>query len=207
MEGNDDGAPRLPRTTWPTIPGSWSLRCCLREAWLPWPCCWGGCWVSRRWRASPGTSKPPCSVSRQRCRSSFCSGSADGRGGGRWSESGDSLTARFDPSWQAGPGTELALICVAAGVGEEMLCRGVIGTLSHWLGPGAGLIVAGAVFGLLHPITPAYAILAGLIGVYLGGIWMVQGNLLSVMVAHALYDFLALWIVLGDTPIDTAPDR
>ena len=105
------------------------------------------------------------------------------------------------------PWHDLALICLAAGVGEEMLCRGVIqGALGRWLGPGAGLIVASTLFGLLHPITPTYAIVAALIGLYLGWIWMVQGNLLCVIVAHAVYDFLALILLLHDEPTDTEPD-
>ena len=33
-------------------------------------------------------------------------------------------------------------------------------------------------------------------GAYLGGVWLLNGNLLTVMVAHALYDFLALLILL-----------
>ena len=45
---------------------------------------------------------------------------------------------------------------------------------------------------LLHSITPTYAILAGLIGLYLGWIWLACGNLLTPMVTHGVYDFLAL---------------
>jgi membrane protease YdiL (CAAX protease family) len=105
------------------------------------------------------------------------------------------------------PWHDLALICLAAGVGEEMLFRGTLqGAFSRWLGPGAGLAAASLLFGLLHPITPAYAVLAALIGAYLGALWMADGNLLSVMDAHALYDFLALLILLRDPPAPAAPD-
>jgi len=92
---------------------------------------------------------------------------------------------------------ELAIIATLAGIGEEMLFRGVIqaaaateigGQRGVWL----GLLVASVLFGLLHPITPAYAILAGLIGLYLGGLWLASGNLLTPVVAHGAYDFLAL---------------
>jgi membrane protease YdiL (CAAX protease family) len=104
------------------------------------------------------------------------------------------------------PWPDLALVCLAAGVGEEMLFRGALqGAFSRWLGPGAGLAATSLLFGLLHPITPAYAVLAALIGAYLGGVWMANGNLLSVMVAHALYDFLALQILLHDPPADDVP--
>src|SRR4051812_17096358 len=87
---------------------------------------------------------------------------------------------------------ELALLALAAGVGEEALFRGVIqGALGRAIGPGAGLAVASLLFGLLHPITPAYVLLAAGLGAYLGWIWTASGNLLVVIVAHALYDWLA----------------
>jgi membrane protease YdiL (CAAX protease family) len=37
-----------------------------------------------------------------------------------------------------------------------------------------------------------YLVLAGLIGLYLGGIWLATGNLLVPIIAHAMYDFVAL---------------
>jgi uncharacterized protein len=92
---------------------------------------------------------------------------------------------------------ELAIIAALAGVGEEMLFRGVIqaavtqevgGQGGVWL----GLLAAAMLFGLLHPITPRYAILAGLIGLYLGGLWLACGNLLAPIAAHGVYDFVAL---------------
>jgi uncharacterized protein len=92
---------------------------------------------------------------------------------------------------------ELAVIAALAGIGEEMLFRGVIqsaaaaeigGERGVWI----ALLIASALFGLLHPITPAYAILAGLIGLYLGALWLASGNLLVPIVAHGVYDFLAL---------------
>jgi membrane protease YdiL (CAAX protease family) len=96
---------------------------------------------------------------------------------------------------------DLALIALAAGVGEEMLFRGVFqGTLARWLGPGWGWGAASLLFGLLHPITPGYILLATLLGAYLGALWIYSGNLLSVMVAHAVYDFLALLYLLRKEP-------
>jgi membrane protease YdiL (CAAX protease family) len=92
---------------------------------------------------------------------------------------------------------ELALISVAAGFGEEMLFRGVTQpALAVWFGgdygPWAALVATSILFGFLHLITPAYAILASLIGLYLGWLWMVTGNLLVPIAAHAAYDFLML---------------
>lgn len=88
---------------------------------------------------------------------------------------------------------ELGLISLAAGFGEEVLFRGLLQSVftdlwGVWLGIGA----ASFVFGLMHLITPTYFVLAALLGVYLGGAWWLEGNLLGVIVAHALYDFVAL---------------
>jgi uncharacterized protein len=96
---------------------------------------------------------------------------------------------------------DLALMALAAGVGEEMLFRGFFqGVLGRWLGPWSGWGVASLLFGLLHPITPGYIAVATLMGAYLGAVWMINGNLLTVMVAHALYDFIALVVLLREEP-------
>jgi uncharacterized protein len=92
---------------------------------------------------------------------------------------------------------ELALLSIAAGFGEELLFRGLIqGALTGRLGRGSALAIASLLFGLLHPITSVYIVIAALMGAYLGAVWMATGNLLVVIIAHALYDFLALMIVL-----------
>jgi membrane protease YdiL (CAAX protease family) len=97
--------------------------------------------------------------------------------------------------------SDLALVSLAAGVGEEMLFRGVFqGALSHWLGDAPGWVAASLLFGLLHPISPSYIALAAVMGAYLGGVWRYNGNLLTVMVAHAVYDFVALWLLLRKEP-------
>ncbi len=92
---------------------------------------------------------------------------------------------------------ELALIATAAGVGEEALFRGVIqpvvGTMAGiWI----GVVVASVFFGLAHLITPTYAVLAGLIGMYLGALAVFSGGIWAPVVTHAGYDFLALalWV-------------
>lgn len=94
---------------------------------------------------------------------------------------------------------DLALVSLAAGIGEEMLFRGLLqGFIGRWLGVWTGVVVASVLFGLLHLITPTYALLAATIGVYLGSIQLVNGNLLTVIVTHGLYDLLALiYLVRG----------
>jgi hypothetical protein len=88
---------------------------------------------------------------------------------------------------------DLAIISLLAGLGEEMLFRAVLQPfLAERLNLAAGILIANVLFGLLHLITPTYAVLAGLMGAYLGWVLVQTDNLLVVIVAHALYDFLAL---------------
>ena len=88
---------------------------------------------------------------------------------------------------------ELAMISLLAGIGEEMLFRGVIqDAISAWINPLVGVTLASLLFGLMHPITPFYIVLAGLMGAFLGWIFSATGNLLPVIICHGLYDFLAL---------------
>lgn len=88
---------------------------------------------------------------------------------------------------------DLALISILAGFGEEALFRGVIqSTLEDLFNPWVALTMASTLFGLAHFITPIYAILAGLIGLYLGWMSMTYHNLLLAILVHALYDFVAL---------------
>jgi len=92
---------------------------------------------------------------------------------------------------------ELALISAAAGIGEEMLFRGLVQhALAQWLAPPWGvwiaLVAASFVFGCFHPLSTTYAVLAALIGLYLGLLLIFSGNLLAPALAHGLYDFVAL---------------
>jgi membrane protease YdiL (CAAX protease family) len=96
---------------------------------------------------------------------------------------------------------QLAILAALAGLGEEMLFRGVLqaaaaaeigGAQGAWL----GLLIAAVLFGLLHFITPTYAFLAGLIGLYLGAIWLACGNLLTPILIHGFYDFAVLGYLL-----------
>ena len=88
---------------------------------------------------------------------------------------------------------QLVLLAALAGFAEEILFRGVIQAgLARVMPESGALVVASAAFGLAHFITPTYAILAGLAGLYLGGLFLFQGSLVAPIVAHAVYDVVAL---------------
>lgn len=96
----------------------------------------------------------------------------------------------------------LALVAAMAGVGEELLFRGVLqpalqAHVSAWL----AVASVGALFGLVHWLTPTYAVLAGIVGAYLGGLFLVSGNLLVPIVAHSLYDLVALVLLTRVKPV------
>jgi hypothetical protein len=105
---------------------------------------------------------------------------------------------------------ELAGISLLAGLGEELLFRGLLQAgLARWTGdflphsPAAArvgdwiaLVGVAILFGLLHAVNAAYTVLATFMGLYLGWLWMATGNLAVPMVAHAVYDFLALAYLL-----------
>jgi membrane protease YdiL (CAAX protease family) len=93
--------------------------------------------------------------------------------------------------------SHLALLSILAGVGEELMFRGLLqGGLAPYLGDAGALVAASAAFGLCHALTRTYAVLATLIGLWLGGLWLLADNLLAPMITHALYDFLALIYLL-----------
>lgn len=92
---------------------------------------------------------------------------------------------------------QLIILALLAGVAEEALFRGVIQPgLGRWLSSGGGLIATSVIFGLVHLLTMSYAALAALVGLYLGTLLLVSGNLLVPMVVHALYDFIALMLLI-----------
>lgn len=93
---------------------------------------------------------------------------------------------------------DLLAIAILAGFGEEMLFRGTLQALfAKGGGIWIGLATASVLFGVLHAITPTYAVLASLIGAYLGGLWLLTGNILAPIIVHALYDFAVLYYLLA----------
>lgn len=86
---------------------------------------------------------------------------------------------------------ELIALAAFAGIGEEILFRGVLQPRTGWL-------IATLVFGLAHPITPTYVIVAALLGGVLGLLQEFGGNLWAPIIAHGVYDYVGFCIVIRE---------
>ncbi len=92
---------------------------------------------------------------------------------------------------------QLAVISICAGVCEEALFRGAIqSSLTGRIGSTAAIVAVALLFGASHLLSWTYGILATVIGVYLGLLFLFCGNLLVPTVTHGVYDFVALLYIL-----------
>jgi membrane protease YdiL (CAAX protease family) len=102
----------------------------------------------------------------------------------------DRLIGEMFPASNVG---QLALVATLAGVGEELLFRGVLQTLLvRWMTPVIGVVIASLLFGLAHALSKIYFLLAAVIGLWLGWLTWYYNDLAAPIVAHGVYDFVAL---------------
>ena len=88
---------------------------------------------------------------------------------------------------------QFAMVAALAGVGEELLFRGAIQTkLGEWTTPVVGLLLTSLLFGLAHALSKLYFAFAIVVGAFLGWLALAYHDLVAPMIAHGLYDFLAL---------------
>jgi len=129
----------------------------------------------------------------------------------RWSRQLWRIPVRLiGPALKTSPLTAILAVAFMAGFSEELLFRGFLESWIsswHWL---AGLIVPNLLFGLLHFVTPAYAICAFFAGLYFSCLQRFSSeiSLLSLMTTHAFYDLVALlWIAHEVRACDSPEDR
>jgi hypothetical protein len=85
------------------------------------------------------------------------------------------------------------MVATLAGVGEELLFRGVLQVKAgQWTTPLIGLLIASLLFGLAHALSKLYFAFAVAVGAFLGWLAIACHDLVAPMIAHGLYDFLAL---------------
>lgn len=80
---------------------------------------------------------------------------------------------------------DLFLISALAGFAEELLFRGIIQVK-------LGIVAASVIFGLFHFISPAYVVIATIMGLYIGILFHLYESLLIPVELHFIYDLGAL---------------
>ena len=100
------------------------------------------------------------------------------------------------------------LVCLLAGVGEEVLFRGFIfiAIFEFWswgleynMNIFAAIIISSVLFGLGHHITLMYFFISSLLGAFFCLVFLWTGSLIAPVVAHALYDFYAIEFALKES--------
>jgi uncharacterized protein len=81
--------------------------------------------------------------------------------------------------------TQILVLALLVGIGEEILFRGILQNY-------AGIVIASAIFGLLHALTGAYLIIATIMGFYLGLIYHFFPDISVPIAVHFIYDAVAL---------------
>lgn len=104
----------------------------------------------------------------------------------------DFLGRELAPSLSVLRWYDLILMSILAGVSEELLFRGL---LQPWI----GVLWSNVLFGLVHWITPLYALIAFVIGSYLSWTMSVTDpqNLLTPIVTHAVHDYWAFLMIVA----------
>lgn len=83
-------------------------------------------------------------------------------------------------------------IGLAPGIGEELLCRGLVQKgIEPALGPGRAVVVAALVFGILHG-DPIHGASAAILGLYLGTVVVLAGSVRAAILCHAVNNLVAV---------------
>lgn len=94
------------------------------------------------------------------------------------------------------PWPVLIALAVLAGVGEELLFRGVIqGWVGEHLGVATGVVAGAVVFGLAHAMSLSYFLVATALGGVFGVVYTITDSLQLVMVWHAVYDLVVILVL------------
>ena len=91
---------------------------------------------------------------------------------------------------------QLALVAALAGLGEELFFRGLLQLgLSSFVDVWLAVLLTSLLFGLAHAVTFLYCILAFIISLYLGFLFVHTDNLIVPIAVHALYDFFVFMYI------------
>lgn len=91
----------------------------------------------------------------------------------------------------------IIIVSIMAGVGEELLVRGVLqNVLVNYLGPTSGIVLASLVFGFMHYLSKTYVLVTFALGLAFGLAYHLSDSLVLVMTAHAIYDVFAFAVIV-----------
>jgi membrane protease YdiL (CAAX protease family) len=89
--------------------------------------------------------------------------------------------------------SDLLVLSVLAGIGEEAIFRGFLQTwLATHLPVWVAVLTCAVAFGLVHFISLHYCVYITVLGLVFGAITVISGGPWSAVVAHAVFDFVAL---------------
>lgn len=95
---------------------------------------------------------------------------------------------------------DLVVLAALAGVGEELLFRGVVYAGLARIDPWVALIGSNVAFGLLHALSRNYFLTTTAIGFAMHALAQATGerNLLAPMIAHGVYDLVAFQLLIRE---------
>ncbi|SET40969.1 CPBP family intramembrane glutamic endopeptidase [Thalassotalea agarivorans] len=107
------------------------------------------------------------------------------------------LTNSLVPMFKGLQWPAIAVISLLAGISEELLFRGVMQSpLTEKLGMWPAILITSLIFGAMHALNFVYFALTFFIGLLLGLGYIYSDSLLLVAVWHAVYDFIALTVIV-----------
>jgi membrane protease YdiL (CAAX protease family) len=88
------------------------------------------------------------------------------------------------------------LVAITAGICEELMFRGfLIWYFAHFMGLIQAALLSSLFFGIGHIYQgPRYVIVTGLVGVFMGGVYLLSGSLVLPIAIHALMDLYSGWV-------------
>jgi membrane protease YdiL (CAAX protease family) len=93
--------------------------------------------------------------------------------------------------------TQIIIVSLLAGVGEEILIRGGLQSILISLtSPIVGMLLASLIFGAMHFISKIYVLITFIIGFVFALAFYLTDSMLLVMVAHTVYDIFAFAMIV-----------
>lgn len=91
---------------------------------------------------------------------------------------------------------QIVILSVLAGLGEELLFRGVIQSwLTEFIGVYSAIVISSVIFATLHALTLYYFVFTFLLSLLLAFLFHTTQSMAFLVVIHAVYDVIALGVI------------